>query len=213
MKTHRRDFPPAHRLTVDLDELLASVGRDGMTIREIERQLQGRGFSVLIMLMAMPFVVPLLPGLSTPFGLAIALMGIRIATLRKPWLPGFVLERRIEAKTLERIVTAIRAFAKRMERVVKPRMLFVLEWPGMPSLIGVAIASGGIVLALPLPVPFSNTLPALSVLLLAAGMIERDGGVILAGHSIGALAWAYLLGWLLLGKVGFQSLENWFPWG
>ena len=213
MSAEREPVSAGHRLTSDLDDLLASAQGKGLTIREIERQLHGRGFGVLIMLMAMPFVVPLLPGLSTPFGIAIGLMGIRIATLRKPWLPGFLLDHRIEEKTLERIVAAIRAFAKRMERLVKPRMLFVLEWPGMPSLIGVAIASGGLVLALPLPVPFSNTLPALSVLLVSAGMIERDGGVILVGHVFGVLAWGYLLGWILLGSVGFQSLENWFPWG
>ena len=207
------DSLPAHRLTSDLDNLLASAKGRGMTIRQIELQLRGRGFGVLIMLMAMPFVVPILPGLSTPFGVAIALMGIRIATLRKPWLPSFMLDRHIEERTLKRIVIAIRAFAKRMERIVKPRMRLVLEWPGMPSLIGVAITSGGIVLALPLPVPFSNTLPSLSVLLLAAGMIERDGAVILAGHIFGVLAWAYLLGWIVLGSVGFQSLEKWFPWG
>lgn len=212
MSTEEPDQQAAHRLTSDLDDLIASAGGKGLTIREIEQQLHGRGFGVLIMLMAMPFVVPLLPGLSTPFGLAIALMGIRIATLRKPWLPAFVLDRHIEEKTLDRIVAAIRAFAKWMERIVKPRMLFVLDWPGMPSLIGVAIASGGVVLALPLPVPFSNTLPALSVVVLSAGMIERDGGVILVGHILGVIAWAYLLGWVLLGSVGFQSLEGWFPW-
>lgn len=202
------DHPP-HRLTADLDDLMARAKGSGMTIREIEQQLRGRGFSVLIMLMSIPFVVPILPGLSTPFGIAICLMGLRIATLRKPWLPAFMLDRHLEEKTLGRIVAAIRAFVKRMERVVKPRMNFVLEWPGMPSLIGVAIASGGIVLALPIPVPFTNTLPALSVLLLSAGMIERDGAVIVVGHVLAVLAWAYLLGWYFLGKVGFESLGGW----
>src|SRR5690606_30900879 len=32
-------------------------------------------------------------------------------------------------------------------------------------------------------VPFSNTLPALALLLYAIGMIQRDGGAILLGHA------------------------------
>ncbi len=183
-----------------------------MSIGQIEAELKGRGFDILIMLMAIPFVVPILPGLSTPFGLAIAMMGIRLASLKRPWLPKFVLARRIEKKPLLRIITAMRLFARKLERLVKPRMLFVLQWPMMPSLIGIAIASGGFILALPLPIPFSNTLPAFSVLLLAAGMMERDGLLILAGYVTGVFAWAYLIGWLAAGKFGYESIEQWLPW-
>ncbi len=183
-----------------------------MSIGQIEAELRGRGFDILIMLMAIPFVVPILPGLSTPFGLAIAMMGIRLATLKRPWLPKFVLARRIEKRHLKRIISAMRSFAKKMERLVKPRMLFVLQWPLMPNLIGIGIASGGFILSLPLPIPFSNTLPALSVLLLAAGMMERDGLLVLAGHFSGVLAWGYLIGWLAAGKLGYESIAHWLPW-
>jgi hypothetical protein len=204
---------PTTRLSADLDHLLRHASRShGMSIGQIEAELRGRGFDILIILMSIPFVVPMLPGLSTPFGLAIAVMGIRLASLKRPWLPKFVLARRIEDKHLKRILSIMRSFAQKMERLVKPRMLFVLQWPLMPSLIGVGIASGGLILALPLPIPFSNTLPALSVLLLAAGMMERDGLLILSGHVTGVLAWGYLIGWLAAGKVGYDSIEHWFPW-
>jgi hypothetical protein len=33
----------------------------------------------------------------------------------------------------------------------------------------------GLLMLLPLPIPLTNTLPALTVVLLAAGAIERDG--------------------------------------
>ncbi len=204
---------PTRRLSSDLDHLLSHASRNhGMSIGQIEAELNGRGFNILIMLMAIPFVVPILPGLSTPFGLAIAMMGIRLATLKRPWLPKFVLARRIEEKPLKRIISAMRSFARKLERFVRPRMLFVLQWPMMPNFIGIAIASGGFILALPLPIPFSNTLPALSVLLLAAGTSERDGLLILSGHVSGVLAWGYLIGWLAAGRIGYESIEHWFPW-
>ena len=50
-----------------------------------------------------------------------------------------------------------------------------------------------LLLLLPLPVPFSNVVPAWGVMLIAAGLLERDGGFILAGIA------------------GFVWLFFWFP--
>jgi hypothetical protein len=47
-------------------------------------------------------------------------------------------------------------------------------------------------------IPFSNTIPALGIALLALGMVERDGVVVVLGHLaslagaayVGAILWA-----------------------
>ncbi|MFZ0710673.1 MAG: exopolysaccharide biosynthesis protein, partial [Terrimicrobiaceae bacterium] len=44
----------------------------------------------------------------------------------------------------------------------------------------IILICGGLLL-LPLPLPFSNALPALTVVLLAAGMLEKDGYFVIAG--------------------------------
>jgi len=60
-------------------------------------------------------------------------------------------------------------------------------------LIGIGLASGGFQLLLPLPplVPLSNTIPAVSVVLLTIGLIERDGVFVLAGYFVNIAAWIY----------------------
>ena len=182
-----------------------------MTLGEIETRLRGRGFALLIMLLSAPFLVPNIPGLSTPFGFAVCIMGLRIAIGRRPWLPQFVLRRELSYKLLDRIIRLLVKIVVRMERVVKPRMHFLQHWPGMLNLIGLGIFAGGFFLLLPLPIPFTNTLPAVSILLLAAGMMERDGLFVLVGYATGLLAWAYLAVWLLMGKAGvdWMCALNW----
>ncbi len=49
------------------------------------------------------------------------------------------------------------------------------------------IMISGLLLLLPLPVPLSNTLPALTVILLAAGAVERDGVFFIVGCLLFAL--------------------------
>ena len=47
--------------------------------------------------------------------------------------------------------------------------------------MGAMILTCGLLLMLPLPIPFSNGLPAFSVLLLASAMLEEDGYFLVAG--------------------------------
>ncbi|MEO7599781.1 MAG: exopolysaccharide biosynthesis protein, partial [Opitutus sp.] len=67
-----------------------------VTLREVMAVLHGRGYVLFVMLLALPFSTPIpIPGLSTPFGLVIALIGVRLALGQKPWLPARLLDTRL----------------------------------------------------------------------------------------------------------------------
>jgi hypothetical protein len=61
----------------------------------------------------------------------------------------------------------------------------------MPRLIGLGIVIPVLGLMLPLPIPFSNSIPALAVVLLAIGMLEKDGLCVLLGHLTAVATWVY----------------------
>ncbi|HEV7866741.1 MAG TPA: exopolysaccharide biosynthesis protein [Chthoniobacteraceae bacterium] len=185
--------PVVRSLSTDLRALLRDAGGRAVTIEEIESLLQGRGFAMFILLLSAPFLVPA-PGLSTPFGIAIAVLGLRIALGQKPSLPPFILRRKIKYSVLEGVITRLARIVEKLERHIKPRMHY-LERPLMINLIGVGIVSSAFILALPVPIPFSNGLPAVSIMLLAAGMMERDGLLVIWGHIFGLLSWIYLAFW------------------
>ena len=198
------------RLSDDLRALLDQAQGRSLSIGEIEAILQDRGLALLIMLLAAPFLIPSVPGLSTPFGVAIMLMGVRLACGRKPWLPQFVLRRELSFEMLRKILGVLIKLIVRMERLAKPRLHFLQSGPGMMNLIGLGIASGGVFLFLPIMVPVMNTLPTLSILFLTAGMMERDGLFVLLGHLFGVAAWLYFGAWVLLGKAGVSWLHGMF---
>ena len=81
------------RLSEDLLRMLERAAGNSITLREIIEILHGRGFDVLIIVLAAPFLTPIpLPGLSTPFGLILMFFGVRIALRKHPWLPRKFLE-------------------------------------------------------------------------------------------------------------------------
>jgi hypothetical protein len=59
-------------------------------------------------------------------------------------------------------------------------------------------------LLLPLPIPLTNTVPAWVILLIAAGLLERDGVFIALGYVI---AVASVVGLALLGGAAHQLLD------
>lgn len=205
----RSEGLPARRLSDDLRLLLSEAAGRSLTIGELEALLKGRGFALLIMLFSLPFCTPIaIPGLSVPFGVVITFLGLRILFGRKPELPGFILRRQVRYSILEKIVSIGLKLCVRMEKVAKPRMQFLRRWPGMINLIGLGLASGGIQLLLPLPplIPLSNAIPAISVVLLTAGLIERDGALVLAGYIVNLSAWIYFAVMFGVVQNGVQHL-------
>ena len=194
-------------LSDDLRQLLDHAGGRALALGEIVEVLRGRGMDVLVIILVLPFCQPIpLPGLSTPFGIALMIFGFRIALRQRPWLPRWVLRREIAHDTLAKLVKGALAVARRMEKVVHPRMRFFKRWPSFTVLNGLAIVSSAFLLTLPLPIPFSNTIPAWSILLLALGMMEEDGAVIVAGYFMAGAAWTYLAMLWWLGEAGVNSL-------
>ena len=194
-------------LSDDLRGLLDHAGGRALALGEIVEVLRGRGMDVLVVILVLPFCQPIpLPGLSTPFGIALMVFGFRIALRQRPWLPRWVLRREIAHDTLAKLVKGALAVALRMEKVVHPRMRFFKRWPSFTALNGLVIVSSAFLLTLPLPIPFSNMIPAWSILLLALGMMEEDGAVIVAGYFMAGAAWTYLATLWWLGEAGIDRL-------
>ena len=169
------------------------------TLAGILAATQGRGFDLLLLLLALPFLSPVpLLGLSTPFGLVVFLIGLRIAFGRQPWLPRQLLERELPSGFLARLLSAASRVVRGLEFLLRPRLGFMHDQAIYRRTAGTLIMVSGLLLLLPLPIPLTNSLPALTVVLLAAGALERDGLFFLAGCVAFSVAAAYF-GALALG--------------
>jgi hypothetical protein len=204
------------RISDALRRLLREADGRPLMIREMIEILHGRGLQFVVILLCLPFLTPVaVPGISIPFGLAIALCGLRIAFGHKPWLPAFILNRRISYSVLERMVHFGCAIYDKVEKVVRARLGFLLAGPGMMTMIGTAIALSGIFLSLPIPPPFplTNTIPGFAIICLSLGLMERDGVLILCGYVLTSIAAIYVTLIGLLGKAGVDQLWEIFKDG
>lgn len=201
---------PAGRLSADLRRVIEAFGHREVTLGEIIELMQQRAYLFLLLLIALPFSTPVpLPGLSTPFGMIIAFIGVRIACGLSPWLPDRMLRVRLPAKWLPKIFRAAERLVIWLEKFLKPRLSFVVQAPALRRLHGVIIAICGILLLLPLPIPMTNLFPALSVVLLACALLENDGYFSVAGGVVFLMAGGYFT---LLGFGGTTALTATWDW-
>ncbi len=204
-------------ISADLRGVLEAADGKAMSLESIASHLKERGWALMVLFLAAPFPIPNIPGLSVPFGFAIALIGWAFMIRRRPWLPPFVMRTTLEYSTLQKVIPFIARFMEKVEKWSKPRMKWMVSGPINVSLIGLGILSGGFFLALPLPIPLTNGPPALSIIFLVIGMLCRDGVMVIIGYTLGILAWAYLGLWIYFGSYLLQwfghlweIIKSWF---
>lgn len=178
-----------------------------VTLREVIGLLHGRGYVLLVMFLALPFCTPVpLPGLSTPLGLIIGMIGARLALGAKPWLPARLLETRLPPATFQKVFVITQKIVLRFEKFLRPRLPAVTAKPWLEQIHAVSIVACALMLLLPLPIPFSNVIPAWAILLLAGGLLERDGVFIIAGHVATVIAIGYFVVIGIFGVGAFDAL-------
>lgn len=190
-----------------LYQLARTMPPEGLTLRQLIYCLRDRGMLVLCMVLTVPFLLPVsIPGSSTPFGLAIVLMGLSIVTGRPPWLPGPFVDKTIPADSMLKVLEKGAVLFSRIERWTRPRLTILTCGKTMHLLNGVLLMLSAVLLMAPLPLPFSNTLPAYGVLFIAAGNLERDGFLLVLGYIMILLSIVYFGLLALLGAAGLQML-------
>lgn len=171
-------------LSRTLSGAASSLTGETTSVRELLALIGEQGMLMLCIFLTIPFLVPVsIPGVSTVFGLLVILIGVGVATNRVPWLPNRLIDRRFPTGKLCPALEQGAKILQRLERFLHPRWEVLTRSTAMNRFNGAMIVLAGLLLMAPFGlIPFSNTLPALAALFLAAGMLERDGLFVFAGY-------------------------------
>lgn len=170
-------------LSETLSRAVDGIQGETVTLRNLITAIGEQGLLVLCAIATLPFLIPVsIPGVSTVFGAAIVLLAVAITMNRLPWLPQRILDRPLEtAKLLPALRKGV-AIVSRLDAWVLPRMPVLTSGP-FARFNGLVLIFAGLLLMAPFGlIPFSNTAPAVAILFLTMGMLQRDGLFILLGY-------------------------------
>jgi hypothetical protein len=200
------------RLSRVLVTVAAELPAASVSLRELLERIGEQGLLLVCVLLTLPFLLPVsIPGVSTVFGLAIILIAAGVTFNRVPWLPRRILDRPLSTPQLKQAFERGARIVARFERLVRPRWLVLTRTAATNFLHGLALILAGVLLIFPLGfVPFSNTLPALAILFLSLGLLERDGVFIILGYAMNVATIVYFSVLALSAVLAGQSLLHLF---
>jgi hypothetical protein len=199
----------ATRFSTELRSLAEKYEGKPVQLETLFEATKGRGYNLLLLLIAFPFVTPVpLPGLSIPFGVALAILGTRMALGQKPWLPQKLLRRQLPPRFLKLLVRVTARPVRLLELVLRNRAPAMRDRPIFGRTAGVLIAVSGLFLTLPLPLPFSNSLPAWTVILFAASALGNDGLFFVIGCFSFAVSVAFFTFVLFEGTLAIERFSQ-----
>jgi hypothetical protein len=194
------------RFSQDIKSLLQRLSEKSLTLGDILAETSERGFSLVIALLVLPFLFPMPPGLAGPFGAACLLLSVQmILGRRSPWLPKRIANYKFPRSFAQFLLQNLGRLTKMLQKIARPRLAKIAHNPLTWRINGFCIS--WLTLLLMLPIPFTNPIPTVGILLLAVATIESDGLLICISYVITALIT------LLFAFIGYALwlAPSWLP--
>lgn len=161
------------RTTELLQRAFDAHAGDTITLGGFLDPLGERAFGFLILILALPNFIPAPIGVGGVMGMLVVLVGFQMLIgLPHPWLPNALRRRGLARASLDRFLHHLTPVLRWLERLCRPRWAALARHPAH-HLTGFLLVLIGVALAL--PIPFTNYVFGLLLVVYAVALIERDG--------------------------------------
>lgn len=170
-------------LTELIDRINHAAQRDSVSLRDVVEELGTATFAPVLLVPALAVVTPLsgIPLFSATMGTLIFLVSMQLLWGRSHlWLPRWLLDRSVEGAKMSRAFQKVRPAARWVDRHTAERLQLLVTQP-LILVPRVLCALSGLVMPVLEFIPFSSSILGLGVVLMAFGMMTRDGIYIVAG--------------------------------
>ncbi|AZL15769.1 exopolysaccharide biosynthesis protein [Rickettsiales endosymbiont of Stachyamoeba lipophora] len=172
---------------------------DLITIYNIKRALKKKGFAILLLIFALPMAVPLPypPGFTSILSIPILLFAYQLLNqYPEPYLPHFICAKGFKRETLRHFIKKAGPVFFKIEKFLKPRLEGVVDGKFKYVYFGAILINGIFII---LPLMFANALPSLGIVLIALGMIKKDGLFIICGIIVSFISWLVAISVIYFG--------------
>ncbi|NEN93830.1 MAG: exopolysaccharide biosynthesis protein [Okeania sp. SIO3H1] len=164
-----------------------------------------RIFGFLFVILSLPSALPVpAPGYSIPFGILLLLLAFQlIIGSTTPWLPKRWLNHSISLDKVQGVLKKGIPWLQKIELISRPRLSYICTSLIGRVIIGCAIALMAI--SMMIPIPGTNTLPAIGIFVTGFGLLDDDGVISLGGLVV-CLMGATLSGLIL--RFGYEGVKS-----
>lgn len=182
-------------------ELRREISEGDLTLGEIFDILKTNGHDLVILFLCLPFLQPIpLLGLSTPLGALMIVGSVLKFRGKAPWIPASWRDKDFSGPAMRKTLEVAEKVLRKTSGLLHRRWGWLVRLRTFQLVNLLVVCISAFLLALPLPVPFSNTVPTWVILASTLGQLEEDGLWILISYLI-FLVCLSLFGGLALGVI------------
>ena len=171
-----------HALSDVLDQLETSIEGESIAVKHVVEKLGHKSFASLMLIFSLISTSPAsaIPGVTTLVAAVVFILVVQMTFGRNcVWLPEFITRQHLSAEKLCKGIGWLRKPVHFVERFLKPRLTFLLHrpWLWLPLVLIL-----GLTLFMPVMevIPTSGSIASAVIALFAAGLLTRDGAVVMA---------------------------------
>jgi len=158
-----------------------------LTLGKFAEMLHSRSYGIAILVLALPSILPIsvIPGFSALFSIPILILSVQITfSMQTFWLPRWLKSKKLGNNKFSVFLKQAIAYIKKAEKWIRPRYSWVTHSLLKP-LNGIILILLSFLLML--PIPFSNMIFGSLIAMIALGLIEKDGLVLITGLTLSCI--------------------------
>ncbi|MEO1796237.1 MAG: exopolysaccharide biosynthesis protein [Pseudomonadota bacterium] len=191
-------------ISARLEDLAREAGEGSVTLDWVLGQFKERAFGLFLLILALPCCIPFLYGIPQVVALPLMFVSFQVVMGREvPWLPARLAGREVSAAGLASLAARAGPWLRRIEAVSKPRLVALTRAPA-DRIVGAALVLFSASILVPLP--GTNSVPGLAVVIVAMGLLQRDGILVILGSLLGT---AWIASLIFAGASLVSLLRGW----
>jgi len=178
-----------------------------LSIEKVLAYTEKSTFGFLLVILSLPSALPVpAPGYSIPFGILLIIISLQIICKRKsPWFPPSWKSKKIPVEKLAGSLGKIKKFIEFFEHLIRTRIRWV--YTKGYRFFGLLVFLCACCMLI--PIPGTNTIPALGVFIIGLGMIEEDGLAGIMGFFVAIVGITIAIAIIFLGVEALDFIKQW----
>ena len=179
------DNKPENKINFQIIEKLTGKKdeNDQIKIGDFVASMGESGFGLLLLFFALGIIIPTPPPFPSIISIPLVVFGYQMLLgYKHPILPKKIAEYQLSRKIIALLVKKSVTIIYWVEKILKPRFSFMLFELSEKFTGGFILLFSSFIM---LPIPLSNYVPGIGILLISFGILAKDGLVILLGIIVG----------------------------
>lgn len=171
--------------TAAIEEIVNSSSSDKIPIRDVIDAMDSVGFGLILMIFAIGIIIPTPPPFPSIISIPLVVFSFQMAMgYSSPKLPKKFFDVSLKRSVLAMLIQKSSLIIRKIERFLKPRFSFMNKSTSERVVGWFILLFSSFIL---MPLPLSNYIPGIGILVISFGLLAKDGLVTMIGIGIGII--------------------------